>query len=411
MAGPVRHAREPQQERVVWTLITAFIGLCLIALIGPLLAGGDDTLEQADGGSADGAAGDPGTTTEVASEVTAPSTFTISASGDILIHERVGDAAATTDGWDFRPLFANVKPLIESADFAICHLEVPISSSNNDLAFGGANFGGVFRAPTQLADAIADAGFDSCSVASNHAWDSGEPSVTSTVAQLNRVQVPHVGIATTAEEADRLWIFDVLDTSVGHLSYTYGLNGRADGEVSQDRVAQIDEATILADAARHRAAGVDFIVVSMHWGQEFQTELDPLQQELGPRLLASPDIDLVIGHHAHVPQQIVEIDGEYIAYGLGNLLSNQSSSAPECPTACPLESQDGALVDFIIGRRDDGSLGVLRVDAHPTWVDVGSTWQIIDTRATPVTGATVDPGLLAASADRTLATLGVSEAQ
>ncbi len=406
MTKPVRHPREPQQERVVWTLILAFIGLCLVALVGPVLASGDDSGDLAS--PEDGAdASDPGTSTAVAAEVAAPTTFTVSVSGDILIHERVGDAATTADGWDFRPLFANVKPLVEGADFAICHLEVPISSSNTDLAFGGANFGGVFRAPNQLADAIADAGFDSCSVASNHAWDSAEASVVSTVEQLNRVGVPHVGIATTAEEAARLWRFDVLGTSVGHLSYTYGLNGRADGEVPQERVAQIDEAQILADAARHRAAGVEFVIVSMHWGQEFQTELDPLQSDLGPRLLASPDIDLIVGHHAHVPQMIEEIDGEYIAYGLGNLLSNQSSSAPECPTACPLESQDGALVDFVVGRRDDGSLGVLRVDAHPTWVDVGGTWQIIDTATSPITGAAVDASLLAASAERTRATLNI----
>ena len=407
MAHPVHHPREPRQERAVWLLICAFIGLCVVALVGPLLSSGDGTVETTT------QPGDEDPTeqadAQALAEASAPTTFTISVSGDILIHERVGDAAASADGWDFRPLFANVKPLIEGADFAICHLEVPISSTNTDLAFGGSAFGGVFRSPTQLADALADTGFDSCSVASNHAWDSGEASVVSTVAQLNRVSVPHVGIAATAAEADRLWRFQVLDTNVGHLSYTYGLNGRADGEVPQERVAQIDEARILADAARHRAAGDEFIIVSMHWGAEFQTELDPLQADLGPRLLASPDIDLIVGHHAHVPQEIVEINGEYIAYGLGNLLSNQSSSAPECPTACPLESQDGAIVDFVVGRRDDGSLGVLRVDAHPTWVDVGGTWQIIDTGSAPLTGATVDQTLLAESAARTAATLGVAE--
>jgi poly-gamma-glutamate synthesis protein (capsule biosynthesis protein) len=408
MASPALTHREPNQERAVWILISGLIGLCVLALIGPVLASSDDASTEVESAATDAELA--AEAEAAAAAVSAPEQFTISASGDILIHGRVGEAAATDDGWDFRPLFANVKPLIEAADFAICHLEVPISSTNDDLAFGGSADGGVFRSPTQLADAVADAGFDSCSVASNHAWDSGEASVISTVAELKRVGLPHTGIATTTAEANQLWRFDVLGTIVGHLSYTYGLNGRADGEVPQDRVAQIDEAQILADAARHTEAGVEFVVVSMHWGDEFTTELNPLQADLGPRLLASPDIDLIIGHHAHVPQQIVEIDGEYIAYGLGNLLSNQSSSAPECPTACPLESQDGALVDFVVGRRDDGSLGVVRVDAHPTWVDVGGTWQIIDTGTAPVTGAVVDPTLLQGSAERTLATLNVPAA-
>ena len=77
--------------------------------------------------------------------------FTISASGDILIHERVAEAAQTGENtYDFAPLFAPAQNLIASRDFAICHLEVPLSSTNDDLSFSE----GVFRAPMELADAL-----------------------------------------------------------------------------------------------------------------------------------------------------------------------------------------------------------------------------------------------------------------
>lgn len=408
---PIRHhlTPEPMVERISWILTGAVMALSVLALLTTNRsqdAAVDTAPESTQPATATDPAGEADTDGR-AREGAAPDSrrFVISASGDIIVHGRVADAARTDDGYDFTPLFANIRPVIEAADLAICHLEVPVSLTNTDLAFGEA---GAFRVPNQIVDALAATGFESCSAASNHAYDSGEPSVLATVEQLGRVGLPHVGIAASAEQAATLWQFEVNGTTVGHLAYTYGLNGRAPGSVPTDRVAQIDEATILADAARHKANGSEFVVVSMHWGDEFVSELNELQAELGPRLIASDDIDLIIGHSAHVPQQIVEYDGEYVAYGLGNLLSNQSVTAPECPTACTLESQDGVLVDFAVDQVGT-ELRVVEVTARPTWVDVGSTWQIFDTTASQtVTGAAFDRDLLDASFDRTMRTLGIA---
>ena len=405
-------------ERAIWVLIAGVFALGVLSFVTSFGGGTDsaaasndnpgseDGSDQAEGGE-DGLADDG---TAIAGESTTPApsgaadSFTISASGDILIHERVAEAAAAADGgYDFDPLFAPVQNLIASRDFAICHLEVPISSTNDDLSFSE----GVFRAPSELADALRNAGFDSCSVASNHSWDSGEASVISTIEQLQRVGLPHVGIANTPEESTRSWQFDVRGNIVGHLSYTFGLNGREPGEVPAERVAQIDEQRILADAAQQRANGSEFVIVSMHWGTEFQNAPDDQQADLGPRLLASPDIDLIIGHHAHVPQPVVAIDGEYIAYGLGNLLSNQAQGIPECPTLCPLDSQDGVLLDFVVERRDDGTLGVTEVIANPTWVDNRNTWRIISTDAPAAIGAEVETAILEASGQRTRGSLAI----
>lgn len=399
-------------ERNVWLLIAALFALGALWLGSSFDFSSDDSNtstasstddQNADDASADNGAGDANDDprTDRADR------FTVSASGDIIIHGRVGDAAQTGDAtYDFLPLFAPVQNLIASRDFAICHLEVPISSTNQDLSFSSA----AFRAPMELPAAIKAAGFDSCSVASNHAWDSGESSVTSTIAQLDAVALPHVGVANTEEEAAQLWKFDVRGNTVGHLSYTYGHNNNdeANGGVPAYRVAVIDEQKILADAARQRAEGSDFTIVSMHWGIEFQNDLTEQQSTLGPKLLASPDIDLIIGHHAHVPQRVEEIDGKYIAYGLGNLLSNQSSSAPECPNECTLDSQDGVLLDFVIERGDDGTLSVTEVVANPTWVDVGGTWKILSTDNPPSVGVELNTTLLAESGARTRETLGVS---
>lgn len=404
---------EGRGDRFVWLLTIGLFGLGALSLFlsfgdsdnpdATTAVGETDVPDETADNSQDPTTDDAADPTTI-SDQQAASSFTISVSGDILIHERVAEAATNEDGsFDFAPLFAPVESLIATRDFAICHLEVPLSSTNDDLAYSA----GVFRAPMELADALRGVGFDSCSVASNHSWDSGEASVVSTIEQLERVGLPHVGIANGPEDAAQSWQFDVLGNTVGHLSYTFGLNGREPSEVPQDRVAQIDEQQILADAAQQRALGSEFVIVSMHWGTEFQNEIDDQQRDLGPRLLASPDIDLIIGHHAHVPQEVVEINGEYIAYGLGNLLSNQAQGIPECPTACPLDSQDGVLLDFTVERNEAGLLSVSDVSANPTWVDNRNTWRIIPTDSPPIVGVEVDLTVLEESGERTRASLGV----
>ena len=92
------------------------------------------------------------------------------------------------------------------------------------------------------------------------------------------------------------------------------------------------EAAILDEARRARLEGADFVVLSMHWGKNYDAAPDELQTSVGPRMLASPDIDLILGHHAHIVQPVTQIGGEFLVYGLGNFLSNQSAeSCDECP--------------------------------------------------------------------------------
>ena len=85
--------------------------------------------------------------------------FTVTFAGDILLHMPVNYAAASygdTSGeaYDFRPMFASVKPMISAADLALCHLEVPVHPDSVNLS----GYPG-FQGPAEITDAIADAGF------------------------------------------------------------------------------------------------------------------------------------------------------------------------------------------------------------------------------------------------------------
>ena len=136
----------------------------------------------------------------------------------------------------------------------------------------------------------------------------------------------HPGMARNAHEADQSTIVDVRGLRVGLLSYTYGLNS---GPLPADRpwlVNTIEPRRILNDAKNARRAGAQFVVVLLHWGQEYRSTPTPFQREVAKRLLGAPEVDLILGHHVHVVQPIERVGSKWVAYGMGNSLSNQTPS-------------------------------------------------------------------------------------
>ena len=116
-------------------------------------------------------------------------------------------------------------------------------------------------------------------------------------------------------------------------------------------------------------------------------------------LLDSPDVDLLVGHHAHVPQPVVERDGEYAAVGLGNFLSNQPGDERRPCSECPAATQDGLIAWFAVADLPDGTVGVVDAGYVPTWVHRSSTYEIVPIGIDEPEG--VDPATLAESARRT----------
>jgi len=330
--------------------------------------------------------------------------FTLVATGDLISHGAVAERAAAAarragddSGWDFTPLFARVRPILSGADLALCHLESPLSRNDDDLSFRG-----TFRVPSALADAIAAAGYDGCSLASNHSLDSGPSSVASTLHHLRRVDLATSGMAEAAEAAGPAW-FRPGGITVAHFSVTDLLNGR---ELPVDppwMVPHLDLDRVVADARAARDEGAEFVVVSVHWGEEYRSEPTDRQRSAAAHLLAAPEVDLVLGHHAHVIQSVERLDGDAVAYGLGNFLTNQPGDNANPCRSCTPETQDGLIAWFQVLDQDGDGDGPRIVDAGyvPTWVDREHTHQVIPIGVDDPDH--LDPAILAESAARTAA--------
>ncbi|MDR7304244.1 CapA family protein [Haloactinomyces albus] len=265
-------------------------------------------------------------------------------------------------GYDFLPMLGGMKSIISAADWAVCHQETPISADNSTISSYPQ-----FSAPAQLAEAESAVGYDACSTASNHSVDYGATGVRSTLTALDRYGIRHTGTARSRTEARQPTIYNVQGLRLGHLSYTYGLNGLSKPEPWS--VDLIDPERIRADARRADRAGADIVAVSMHWGTQMNKQPSAYQQRVADAVLRSPYIDLIVGHHAHVVQPIEQrADGQWVLYGLGNFLSQQdvSASDPNPP------HRDGVIAEVTFTPATDDDWRISRVGYIPTFVDAPS---------------------------------------
>jgi poly-gamma-glutamate synthesis protein (capsule biosynthesis protein) len=287
--------------------------------------------------------------------------FTIAAAGDVLIHSRLADLAARNaeepGAWDFRPMMESIEPWVSSADFSICHLESVLSSTNEDLSYYPR-----YVAPNEVADALAFAGWDACSVASNHALDGGYAGIVATLDELDARGLGHSGTARTEQE--RLpALYDIAGVRVAHLSFSQHFNGLEPPPEQPWAANRIDPDTILEDARWARSEGAEFVVLSLHWGIEYVTNPIDYQRTLAETLLADPSIDLILGHHPHVVEPIGEYNNKYVAFSMGNHISNQHTDwGPKY-----FSTNEGQLLFFHVVE-DATGFSVERIEVVPTWV-------------------------------------------
>ncbi|BCB78114.1 CapA family protein [Phytohabitans flavus] len=298
-----------------------------------------------------------------------PRQVSILGSGDILVHPptwqqaRADAEAAGRAGYDFDPMFASIRPAVESADLAICHMEAPMGPGDpKDFPR--------FNAPVDLAAAVKKAGYDTCSTASNHALDQGEQGVYDNLDALDAVGLRHTGTFRSAAERAKPTIYEVHGVKIGHLSWAMHFNG-LDPPAGKEWLAnRIDVAGIRAAAAATRKAGAQIVVLSAHWGTEKVHNIDGEQLSWSKQLIADPNIDLIIGHHAHVVQPMERVGDKWIAYGMGNTLARHDFPNDD--------NREGILAKFTFTEQPNRRWVVTRAEAIPIWLSLRPTIRVLD---------------------------------
>jgi len=365
------------------------------ALMG--CSGGGGASTSAAGAPSSSASGQAAASSEPTPTPTfTPRTFSLVATGDLLLHERLWSqaeqdaAGAGATGMDFAPMLAAIQPYTSAADLALCHLETP-------LAPPGGPFKGypLFSVPPQILPALVSLGYDACSTASNHSFDQGGVGSQRTLDALDASGIAHAGSARTPEEAAQTTILDVNGVKVALLSYTYGFNGIPYPNGETWRANLIDAGAITSAAATARQRGAQVVILALHWGTEYQQTPDALQLELAPQLAQDPNIDIVIGHHAHVVEPIEKIGRTWVVYGMGNLIAAQRRPAEP--------RSEGLLVRFGFTERPDGRFDVTTAEYLPLYDTDAHPIRVLDVPRSLATGdyGTTDRARLELALSRT----------
>ncbi|MEQ6389660.1 CapA family protein [Bacillaceae bacterium S4-13-58] len=248
---------------------------------------------------------------------------TLRAIGDILIHSPLYRDAWNGEDYDFRTMLEFVKPLLLSAD---------ITFANQETILGGVEMGlssyPQFNSPVEVGEAFFDAGVDIVSNANNHSLDLYEKGVLNSTKNLSEIGLEYVGSFNSFEDQATSRILKRNGMDIGFLAYTYGTNGIVRPPDKPYLVNYINEEEIIR-AVQELKKQTDFIIISLHFGNEYQPLPSSMQKELATSVI-NQGADIILGHHPHVLQPaewITRADGSrgFVIYSLGNFISGQTT--------------------------------------------------------------------------------------
>lgn len=311
--------------------LTALMGVCFTGCSNTHSVGSDAEQTQTTAASA------PATTTAEPTTEPIPEDKVahVVAVGDNLIHYSVyknAEAYAGGDGYDFKPIYKEVKYLVEAADVAVINQETVISESN---MICGANTGAlIFNSPPEVADAVIDCGFDVITMANNHLLDMGADGLEESIRFWNKKAEENdltvLGAYLNEEDAENIRIREVNGIKIAFLAYAEHLNGFSIPEGSPLRVIMNSEEDVIERQIKEAKEKADAVIVSAHWGAEDTHEVSEDRKVLAKKMV-DWGADMILGCHTHTAQTmewITRDDGTkgFVYYSMGNFVCAQTDN-------------------------------------------------------------------------------------
>ena len=313
-------------------------------------------------------------------------TATVASQGDLLMHKPVFETCRQSDGsYDFSSIFRYSKDLVASYDYAVANLET---------TFGGDKYiyqgNPAFNCPDALADSAVETGYDMLLTANNHAGDTMGDGILRTIEHIRSKGMQALGSQLNNEEP-KYSVVDINGIKIGMVCYTWAFSGNGstfslnglnpvkdEGQMNYFTNNNPDKLYKEAQTAMEqmKATGAEATMLFIHWGQEYQTTENALQNAMAQKL-CDIGYDVIVGGHPHVVQPVELLqstqdpDHKTICiYSLGNAVSNQRTGiSTQFPAGY---TEDGALFTVTFEKYSDGKVYLAGTEVVPTWVNMHS---------------------------------------
>lgn len=291
-------------------------------------------------------------------------TFTLATTGDIMCHNTnfLDAYNSSTKSYDFSYYFTDIKQYLQEADITVGNLETTLSGAKR-----GYSGYPTFNTPEILAKNLKSAGFNVVSTANNHCMDKGYSGIESTIKFLDEADLAHTGTFKSKKDQETILIKNVKGVNIAFLSFTYGTNGIPVPKDKSYAVNLIDKSLIKSQIELAKKENPDLICVSMHWGIEYQTKANKEQEKLADFLFEN-GVDIILGNHSHVPQQMekreIKLDDGttkdgFVIYSLGNFMANQNKQY----------TNDSAILKLEITKhKGEGKITIDKATYTPTYM-------------------------------------------
>lgn len=260
--------------------------------------------------------------------------------GDNIMHEQLIKEAQRDDTYDFLPYYQHIKSYIQEAD---------VSFVNQETILGGRHLGysgyPLFNTPDEMATALHDIGFDIVNGSTNHAFDMNEKGVDHSLQVFQKFQeMKYIGLYHNQEEQKEIPVIEKNGIRIALLSYNQYIN--YDKKPQSYRYHAFDKEKMMEDVNKAKKVS-DVIVVSCHWGKEYDNEPNDFQKEYA-QYLTDLGVDVIIGTHSHTLQSIEWLENQdghrtLVAYSLGNFISGMLEE----------KTQLGGMLSFDFVKKQD----------------------------------------------------------
>lgn len=277
-------------------------------------------------------------------DTTAPVDETVirfAAVGDLNVTESIVASGGTS--FDYTNTFLDVAPLLADAD---------ITALNFEGNLYGAPYGTDHSAPQSMMTALKQIGVDMVQLANSYSIYKGMHGLVQTIDNVRLAGMEPLGVYPNAQEAARqkgYTICTVKGIKIAFVAFTKGMDGMAlpagnegcvnllykDYSTDYQNVDTEGISKILDAVAKEKP---DLTIAMLHWGSEFNNTISQSQKDICA-LLQEKGVAAIIGTHSHYVQSMKfdESSGSFVAYSLGDFISNADKAGSEYSVLLELE--------------------------------------------------------------------------